>query len=260
LASPIVLVAAAVVNLVTAVLYAHIGRLVLRRDVGNEGRLANAMFATWWISLGLVEAIVGVFAIPGAFVQPDFAFTVALVNALLILLAIAVWSLLAYLIYLYTGSNRAFWPLTIAYAILGFGLLWYIAWLQPSGFQETAIGTQLTYANTPPAWLQTILSLAFAVPAFLAAIAYGSLYFRIQGADARYRVAMVSGSFIVWFGWSLVSSLTGLTRTPSLLVTAFGDLIGLAAPLLVLAAYRPPRFVEARLAARRAQETGVGSR
>lgn len=241
------LLAAAITSLVTAALYAYIGRIVYQREVSEAGRLANGMFVTWWASLALVTAISGLYNIPAVFFTPDFSFTIALVDFLLILIVAAIWSLQVYLLYLYTGHNRFFWSLTAAYALVAFALLWYVVWLDPVSLTNAPTGVQIQYSRDQVPAAQLAFGLVLAVPALAAAIAYGTLYFRVDERASRYRIAMVSGSFLFWFGYSLAGTLTGFNQNPSLELTIVNDIVGLAAPTLVLMAYRPPAWLAAKL-------------
>ena len=238
------------VQWVTAALYLWVAHIVLDRRVEGNGRLANALFGVWWIALAIAFILIPILNVPTrVFGYRNLALAVTMLNALFILIVAAVWGLVYYLAYLYTGSRRIFWPITAFYVGLAFVLLFLIAWLQPIGFE---VSGRLAYAREPlqgaPA---VLLGLLFSGPVVLAALAYGSLFFRVKEAGPRYRVGMVAGAFLFQFGWSMVSGILQLSRRyPDSPTLAFvSSAIGILAALAILMAFRPPRAIRERLAA-----------
>ena len=238
------------VQLVSAILYLWVGRTVIQRDVEGEAKRANYLFAFFWISLGLVFLMVPLFTIPTQILgYRDLAFAVTLLNLLLILIAAAVWGLVYFLVYLYTGSRRWFWPITIFYLALAVILVYLVAWINPTGFKDD--GT-LQYSQQQFTGLPAIaLGLMFSLPVVLAALAYGSLFFRVHDPTPRYRIGMVAGAFLIQFGWSTLSSVLQLqSKYPnSLALSLVGSLLAILAAVAILLAYRPPRAIRERLEA-----------
>src|SRR5438067_3470052 len=137
MAAPAVVLLQAAVQLVSAALYLWVARTVLQREVEGEARRANVLFAVFWVGLGIVYLLAPLFTIPAQlFGYRDLALAITLLNSLLLLIAAAVWGLVYYLVYLYTGSRRAFWPITVFYIGLGLVLLYLVAWLDPRGFND----------------------------------------------------------------------------------------------------------------------------
>lgn len=240
----------AAIQVLSAALYFWVARIVLDRAVEGESRRANALFATWWLSLGVVYLLLPAFTLPArAFGYQNLALATALLYALFALIALAVWGLVYYLVYLYTGNARWFWPITAFYIALAFSLLYLVAWLDPSGFDASG---RLTYTNQQLSPGPSIaLGLAFSGPVILSAIGYGSLYFQARDPSSRYRIALVSGAFLVQFGWSLASSMLQLSRRfpNSVTLSLIGSGLAIAAALAIVLAFRPPPRVRARLAA-----------
>jgi hypothetical protein len=233
-------------SIVAAGLYAWVARIVLQREVESDARRANEMFAVWWLALGILYVLAAALNVPGAFGLRDLAFTVTLVNVILVLLCIALWGLMYYLVYLYTGSTRSFWPLTIGYAVLAVAFLYLIAWADPTGFDATGqLTTQRKLTGAPGIALGLLIS----VPIILAALAYGSLYFRVHERAPRYRIGMVAGAFLFQFGWSAVSTILELqTKYPtSIPLQVLQDAIAVGVPILIVLAFRPPKAVRKRL-------------
>jgi hypothetical protein len=238
-----------IVALVTGVLYAYVGRLILARHVEGEAQLANRMFAAWWMGFAFLEFAIAAFNVPTALGYRDLALYVTFINVILLVIVLALWGLVGYLLYLYTGHQRWFWSLTAGYAILALLVLYLIAWIDPIGLKETQAGVTIDAQRQLPAPYSTAFAVLISGPIVAAAIAYGSLFFRTKEPGPRFRIAMVAGSFIAWFGWSLVSSLTGFSQAHQgeLWYTALNSAIGLLAPSLILMAYRPPGWIRERL-------------
>jgi hypothetical protein len=239
----------AAIAAVNAVLYAWVGRLVLGRPVESEAQRANGAFATWWIALGLVELLVVGFTLPfQVFGARDLALALTLLVALFLLIVAAIGGLVYYLVYLYTGSHRLFWPIVAFYAFLGFLTIYAIFTLEPTGFGPDG---SLTFAKVQLSGASSIaLGLAFSVPVLLAALAYGTLFFRVENAESRYRIGMVAGAFIAQFGWSALSSALELSKKypDSVAVSLLGTGLGTLSAIVVILAFRPPRAIRDRLA------------
>lgn len=238
------------VQWISAILYLWVARIVLERPLEGSARVANALFGVWWIALGIVFLILPILTVPPRLLgYENLPLAVTILNAVFMLIVAAVWGLVYYLAYLYTGSRRIFWPITAFYVGLAFVLLFLIAWLHPVGFDATG---RVSYEREAlPGGTGVVLGLFFSGPVVLAALAYGSLFFRVKEAAARYRVGMVSGAFLLQFGWSLVSSMLQLNRRyPNSATLSFiSSAIAVLAAIAILMAFKPPRIVRERLAA-----------
>lgn len=244
------LVIRSVVGLATGALYFAVGRLVLRRALPEAERLANRLFATWWFALGLLYVTASPYNFAGAFGLRDLAFSIAYLDALLVLICVALWGLMGFLLYVYTGTNRWLVPLAGFYAALAFGFLWLIAWMDPSGFKNET-GTDLAFTKQLGESGSIVLGLLFSVPIFAGAVAYASLAFRVRDPSPRYRIGMVAGAFMVQFGWSIVSASLGLARKypDAVWLLVIQQAIAIAVPICVILAYRPPAWIRRRLEA-----------
>lgn len=238
----------AAVQLVSAGLYLWVARLVLKRDPQGQARRANTLFAVWWVALGVVYVMIPAYTIPArVFGHHDLALVVTLLDVLLVLIAVAFWGLLYYLVYLYTGNPRWFWPITAFYGALGIALLYAVAWLEPNGFDANG---NVTYAREQLGSSASLtIGLMFSVPILLAALAYGSLFFKVREPLARYRIALVSGAFLIQFGWSATSTTLRLNqRYPgSVTLSLIGNGLAVLAALAIVLAFRPPEAVRLRL-------------
>lgn len=244
------LIAQTTVALVAGALYAYIARVVIGRQLSPDVRSANIAFATWWWTLGAVEFLASAYTLPAAFGYRDLALAVTMINSLVILISVALAALVYFLLYLYTGSRRALWPVVVAYGFLAIGLLYLIAWMQPVGFDEAKGAGELAYVRDLSGAPAIALGLAISGPVLVAALGYGSLYFRTKLRPQRFRIAVVAGSFIAWFGWSAVSAALQLQdRFPrSAWLFAINSALAIGVPLVITTAYHPPRWVRERLA------------
>lgn len=236
-------------SLAAALLYAWVARLVQQRSLSDDARTANALFATWWSSFALFYGLTGAFRVARGLGLEDLSLALVVLDTAVVLLCVGLWGLLGYLVYLYTGSRRWFAPLGAGYALFGITLLYLVAWMEPVGFREDALAGGLRYARPLPQGLALALGLLFAGPIVAGAIAYGSLYFRVRSPEPRYRIGMVAGAFLLWFGWLTISTVLDLAdRYPnSLALYAWGQSLVMLVPLLVILAFRPPAWVRARL-------------
>ncbi|HUR68248.1 MAG TPA: hypothetical protein VM370_03310 [Candidatus Thermoplasmatota archaeon] len=243
-------IARGLVTLLTGVLYVGVGRVILSRDLADDARTANHLFATWWIGLAILYLASAPLTIAGALGFRSYPLTLAFIQAALVALCIAVWGILGFLLYVYRGNHRWLVPTAMFYGALAFGLLFLVSWMEPTGF-ESGVGTSLAFTRKLGASGSVLIGLAFSVPIFAAALAYASLLFRVTERLPRYRIAMVSGAFAIQFGWSIVRSVTGLSRRfpDSKVLLVANQVLAIAVPLVILMAYRPPTWVAKRLQA-----------
>jgi len=163
-------------------------------------------------------------------------------------ICIALWGLLYYLIYLYSGRVGTWKPIAAFYVAYFVFLTWAIIRADAQSVETGPWQATIQYAHPiaeQPYFAAVIAFLIF--PQLIAAAAYFLLAFRVDDAMARYRIVLVSMSIFVWFGLAFIGSAVGWTGLPAWLVTS--RLIGLSAALTVFFAYKPPRFIERRLSA-----------
>jgi hypothetical protein len=241
-------------NLLAAGIYLSVARIVASRPVEPSGVPARQAFTLWWNVLGgfaVYAAIFDVATMAGYWDSPnvDLASKVALLVtamhvALLVLMA-ALAALFYYLIYLYTGRSRAWRPIALAYGLFWAALVYWVEVQHPIGLKPGPITPQLAYEHstvgTPAA---QALGLLLLLPIIASAVAYFTLFFRTRDTTQRYRIAVVSTSIVVWFSFSLSTSLAGAGQ--SLVLVIASRLVSLAAAASVYLAYRPPAWVQRR--------------
>lgn len=203
------------------------------------------LFAVWWFGLAASTAIGGARSLLGAVGILDLAIHATLSMVSLLPLCVALWGLLYYLLFLYTGRKSILWPLSALYALVYLSFVALIVWLAPTGAEASASGVTLTYAREasgPVVWAFLAVLLG---PIVVAAILYGSLYFRLKDRSQRYRVGLVSAGFLVWFAAPAVAFVAGVADDAWWPVAS--HVIGLVVPGIVLLAYKPPSWVRRRL-------------
>lgn len=232
------LLANALLTLAVGVLYVLVGRTLASRHVDERSRPANRMFVLWWSGLGATNLLAGAGSLLLALGVADVPLHLALLYVRLPPIALGLWGLLSYLTYLYTGSRRWFWPAGIFYGLVGGALGALYATAQATSVYEKAGELAFTWARQPPSAVSLLLVVFVFLPVLGATIAYGTLWFRTPGRLQRYRIALVSGAFAVWFVATLLGALPNASPPPwwPLVVRV----LSLLAPAAVLLAYRPP--------------------
>lgn len=243
----------------TSLLYLYIGNVLRKRQVSADSHLANGMFVLWWValgSMGLLGAGLNFVYIAGLL---EVWFYQAYTSFVLIILFAALWGLQFYLVYLYTGSRRSFAPLGAFYALLLFGTLTLMASVGPPT-TITDNGWQLR--TLPRVEFTQAFSMLFIVllvgPQMFAAIAYARLYKKATDNTQRYRIAMITGAILVWFGSSVVAS--ALEASNSLTWQLISRLISVAGALAILAAYKPPAFLRQKYGLRGLESAQDGAK
>lgn len=238
------LVLSVALNLATTALLAYAGALVLRRAADGELRFALRMFATWWFAAATVVLLGGSYTLLALVGITDVRLHLAVSYLTAFPLAIALWALLYYLIYIYTGRRSAIWPLSVAYALFLVFELYYFASFGERALVENAWNVRLE-GEHPPTWMGLTFAILLAVPVLGVVIAYGLLFFRAPDAEHRYRVGLVSGAFLLLFGAVLLGYALGWDREPWFPFVY--EVPGLIAAAMIVLAYKPPAWVATRL-------------
>lgn len=237
-----------VLAIATATLYLYIGFVLRQRRVSDEARMARDLFGAWWVILG-VTGLLGVLQIVlyTAGMLPIWLYT-TFTQLALFLIFVALWALQCYLVYLYRGSRKAFVPLAWFYLLLYVLVVGLLNWVQAHHPYE-AITDNGWMLRAEPQWelnraVGVIAILILVGPQLVAAIAYARLYAKAQDRTQRYRIALLTGAIIGWFGTSLVATAADASESMAWQFTS--RLIGLVAGGIILAAYKPPSFVKRR--------------
>jgi hypothetical protein len=233
-------------SFVSAFLFAYVGCVVGARRTTPHARLAIAAFATWWYGLAavtMVGTLVGLLAADGRMSLPLF---IAFTHLILLGLVVALWGLVYYLLYLFTGRRGLWVPLTVFYAVYWAALLYFIQRSEPIGIIVKGWSAQLAYAKDTTGPLGTVLLLLLVLPQIVGAFAKFTLFFRTRERTQRFRIALVSWSIIVWFSTGLLTSSPSMAASDAWQLAS--RLVGLGAALAILVAYQPPGWLRRRLA------------
>ncbi len=239
-------------NLIVGALYVYVGLQISKREVPDAARLAHRMFLTWWYALGSVSLIgalnIGLYRV-GA-LHPVYFTIIGQINLLAIVVALL--GLLYYMVYIYTGSGKWFKPIIGFYAVFYLLLVALVVWLWSPATDFTDDGWNIVALPESEQELSPVMGLVFVVllvgPQLAAAIGFIRLGSKLEDVTQRYRVRMVGTAILIWFGLSLVGSLGTIILDEDL--TSFDAwqytqrIIGLGAVLTILAAYKPPKWIQ----------------
>lgn len=243
MAEPTLLLDAALA-LGSALVFAYVGRVSTRRRVEGDGRLAATLFGVWWNGLAavlLTTALMRVIAFAGI-TDINVFMTLMYVNALV--LCIALWALLYYLAYLFTGNKELIVPISAFYvACYGF-LIYFVTYQRPVSVKIDAWEIGVTFERELAGAPLVMLVLLIMLPPVIGAINYARLYRRVTDPTQKYRIGLISLTIIAWFGSALVAFAAGLGD--QIWWSVGSRITALAAAWLIYIAYRPPAWVRAR--------------
>lgn len=231
--------------LIGGITYIFIGWWLSRRVVSSsDARLAWQAFTIWWFALATTTLLGAFQNLLGALGYTDLPLflTAQYVNTLVA--CIALWGLLYYLIYLFTGNNRALVPLSIFYMIYYILLIYYYTASVPNKVEIGRWNTTIVYQNalTGPFFIILVFLLIF--PQVIGSLAYFTLYFRVSDITQKYRVILVSWGIIFWFLSPLIALAGGVSEQDWWQLVS--RCISLGTALVILMAYLPPRWVKER--------------
>lgn len=251
------LVFSGVLGVITALVYAVVGRTIARRSVARDLHMAQGAFTLWWFALAGTTLVGAAYTLYGAYALPSLALAVATTSLTLLGLCLALAGLLFYLVYLYTGSRKPLVPLAIGYVAL-YGLFTYLIQVgHPIGVERRQWNVTLQYETEFGTTVGLAAFLLIVAPQIIAAFAYFTLYFRLDDRSQRFRVAVVSWSIILWFASPFLGVVPGVAGSLAWQVTS--RLIGFAAAVAILLAYQPPSWLRTRLNVRPISQIMVGA-
>ncbi|MBX3047712.1 MAG: hypothetical protein KIT46_08230 [Anaerolineales bacterium] len=168
-----------------------------------------------------------------------------------IFVLVALWGLLSYLLYVYSGRHRLGTVLAVMYAAMILSVLYITFWLGPVSVRLDAWGTAINFENTLAPNVLLIYSLSLALllglPPFLAAAGFFVLSLRVKEHSPKLRARVVSLGLMFLFGVAYILPVLFLpfniqTDTP---LWQFGTrLLGQLALLAIYWAYFPPVFLQ----------------
>ncbi len=223
--------------------YLYIGGRLARRPVSPESRIPAMQFALFWIGLAASTTLSATLSLLASVQPVPLGLALAFEYYEIVVISAALWGLICYLYFLYTGRSGIL-PITILY-MLEFGLLvYYISASGPNGVSVTYGSVGLTYSSAFVGPIVIVAVLILVIPEFVAGFAYLRLFFRARDRTVRYRIALVSGGLLGWFFLDFVD--IGSRSGGNLLALFAGQVLLIVAALVVLMAYYPPRFIRSR--------------
>jgi hypothetical protein len=230
---------------IAAGIYSYVGWRLSRRIIASsDAKLAWISFAVWWHGLAittLIGALQNLLGALGATELPLFI-TTTYINILVV--CVALWGLVYYLIYLFTGNRQLLLPSILFYAIYYVMLVYYVTASVPSHINIEPWRATLAYDAPLTGPFFTLAIILLLLPQIVGGFAYFTLYFRISEVTQKYRVFLISWSIIIWFlspFFALIGNVS--QRDWWQLASRF---IGLVSSLTILMAYLPPRWLKRR--------------
>lgn len=232
------LLISAALSLAAAAIFARAGYLLTERDAATaDDRLASTMFGVWWLGLAANGTITATTDALAALQRLGLPLAIALQFLSLTAICIALWALLHYMTFLFTGSRGYFWPLAVLYAIFNAWLLQAMAGWQPVALQVSAWQVGLVYSKPAQGPALLLLGALVLGPQILAALALYGLAVRLPAGASRRRVIVVATGILFWFGSAVAGSATGVHGSG--IWTVLEQVIGMAVATAVLLVYRP---------------------
>jgi hypothetical protein len=236
--------AAGATNLLSTPVYGYVAWRLYKRPVPREAQLPAIQFSAWWIAIAVGAGITGIEGILGA--SGALTLPLALTAYILTLLidSVALWGLVAYLLYIYTGRGQVL-LLSAFYGAFYLAALYYTVARHAIGVTEVAGVPTLVYANGNSGPVFAFVVLALIVPEVVAVILYASLLRQTTERTLRYRITLVTVALVLYFGLAFFGPpSTWVYADAWTLVKAGLDVFG---AIIVLLAYFPPSAVRARL-------------
>jgi hypothetical protein len=244
-----------VVFLLSSALYMFIGMRLGEKTYSNSAdAFAWRAFRFWWFGMGTNAALntlsiltlsMNITALP-VFIFFSISATLAA--------SLALWGLLTYLIYVFTGKDRS--RLVAAFYIAFALFLFYSIYsFQPTGVAMGEWQVAMQYANTPQgaqAFVYAVgLILLLGLPPVVASIGMFLLFLRIKERSSKYRAALVSAGIFMLFGLTYIVPLIlypfGLRTGDISWWPVATRIVGLAALVIIYFAYFPPESIQKRL-------------
>lgn len=234
-------------ELAAAVLFAFTGRKTAARRVSADARVPNAGLTAWWMSIALLWLIDAARGYAVAARGPTDRFVhdafVALFYIAVLVLCVALWGLLNYLVFLYRGRHATA-PLGIFYGAYFLVASVAVAAARPDEIRLGAWATHVTYDVPLAPGVEASLFLFLLAPQLAGAAAYLSLARRASDPMQRYRIVVVGTTLLVWIGVNLAADLLRITYDDAWQIARIA--LGILAATAILSAYAPPSWLRRR--------------
>jgi hypothetical protein len=230
-------------SLLSAPVYGYVAWRLYRRPVPAEARLPAAQFSAWWLAFGVGAAITGVEGVLGAAGRLSLPLAMTAYVLSLLVDSVALWGLVAYLVYIYTGRSRVV-LLSAFYATFYVAALFYTVARHPIGVTEPGGVPTLVYAYGSSGVIFAFVVVGLVVPELVGIILYASLLRRTTERTLRYRIALVTTGLVLFFVPAFFSPPGAWVSADVWTVVKAG--LDVAGALVVLLAYFPPTAIRRR--------------
>jgi hypothetical protein len=225
--------------------YIYIGWWLSRRVISSsDARLAWQAFTTWWFALAITTLLGAFQNLLGAIGHTELPLFITAQYVNTLVACIALWGLVYYLIYLFTGNSRALVPISIFYMIYYILLVYYYTASVPNDVEIGRWNITLAYQNSLTGPFFVILAFLLLFPQIIGSLAYFTLYFRVSDITQKYRVLLVSWGIIIWFLSPVIALAGGVSDQDWWQLAS--RCISLGTALVILMAYLPPRWLKQR--------------
>lgn len=238
----LLLAGAAAVDALTALSFLLVGFAVQRRPAKGPDRTALMGFVAWWWAMAVYLTLHAALTFAAAIGDVALLAAMAVRLATGPLLALAIWGLTNYLLYLYSGW-RGWAPLVGGYFVLvalAYDLMSLLG--DPVGVEVGAYQVTLVHAQEPSGVLFALVLASFGVPIVGASVAYLLLLRHLRDPEQRFRVLLVGVSLLVWVSAGYI----GQVAAPEWFRYGSVTVLGLVVAVVVLVAYYPPRPLQQR--------------
>jgi hypothetical protein len=235
----------ALLSILSAVIYSYVGRVLSRRHSASpDSNLAWRLFVLWWYALAGTTLSGAALNLLGGFGVTNLPLFVTVTMMNLMAICVALFGLLYYLLYLFSGSRRWFTPLVVFYVIYYALLVYFVEASEPARVAVEPWRVRLVYQQQLGNPFFVIILLLLLFPQIIGGLVYFTLYFRVKTATQKYRILLVSWSIVIWFLSSFLASISGLSQSDAWQVLS--RFIALAASLTIMFAYQPPESIKRR--------------
>lgn len=232
------LLVSAALSLAAAAIFARAGYLLMVRHAATaDDRLASAMFGIWWLGLAANSTFTATTKAMAALRHLRLPMAIALQFLSLTAVCIALWALLYYMTFLFTGNRAFFWPLAILYTGFDAWLLQAVASWGPAALHISGWQVSLVYGDPARGSALILLGALLLGPQILTALALYGLSVRLPRGAPRRRVIVVATGILFWFGSALTGSATGIHSSE--MWSALQQVIGMGVATAILLVYRP---------------------
>lgn len=200
------LVVAALASFAAGAVFLRMGWRLRHKARSPSGR-PLAPFSVWWLAMGAATIAYGL-RLLAADAGRDIA-VVALFAAGIAVSGVAIWGLVAYLSYVYTGSSKGGRVAAWFYGLLIPATLAFIAWAAPHRIEVKAWTVEVASVAAPLGpGMDILLTLAFLVPPIVAGIMILRLLPRSRGRAQRRRILAVGIGIPIWVSVHVVARIS----------------------------------------------------